>query len=128
MAMLLGAFIVPIVSTFATAQEWHLLHDYEPLSYEETKTLILDRTLTFPGLGRSTFHEDGSFVFTDAQTDVTRFGVFELRKDGELCVDFQNQERRCGAFLRDEGVFLLLNGDRRRIPVLFGVQRRPSLR
>jgi hypothetical protein len=92
----------------------------EMLGYKEVRDLTSFGSLAFPGLGSSSFSDDGSYSLTYEDKSVTRFGVFEIQKDGRLCVEFaEDRDVECNAFLLRNGFVFLLTEGGDSIPVHF---------
>ncbi len=104
----------------AFAKDWRKTQwPLDTLSYEEAKDLTSDRVLTFPGLGQSTYFDDGSYAFKrEGQTEV-RIGAFKIRRDGRVCVDFQPNSSRCDVFMKDRGLLFLMTEEGDKFPVHF---------
>lgn len=112
-----------LLATNSTAQDKNPEKYEEVLSYHDVKELISAGPLTFTGLGRANYSENGTYIFTEEDKAITRIGAFDIRKDGKVCVDFFRAEmRRCDIFLRRNGLIFLLTEEGDRFPVSFKLE------
>jgi len=117
-----------ILATISAAQdkdpeEHEEISGYEVLGYNDVRQITSAGLLTFPGLGTSNYSENGTYSFTDDDQSIVRFGVFDIRKDGRVCVDFfQSERQRCDTFLRRNGLTFLLTEEGDRFPVFFSIE------
>lgn len=61
-------------------------------------------------------HRDTSGLGYDGPTD---FGMFTLRPDGRVCIDFGEGVDRCGVYVRDGEMRMLLSERQGRLPFRF---------
>jgi hypothetical protein len=123
MSLLFGFLLtmnLGLLATNSAAQDIFPEKHGQVLGYNDVKELTSAGPLTFPGLGRSNYSENGSYSFTDETKSITRFGAFHIREDGRVCIDFSQSERhRCDTFLRKDGLVFLLTEEGDRFPVFF---------
>ena len=77
-----------VLATRSAAQDEARENSDKVLSYEDVAELTSSGALTFPGLGQSKYSDNGVYRFTDEASSITRFGFFDIQKDGKVCVDF----------------------------------------
>ncbi|MEH6836663.1 MULTISPECIES: hypothetical protein [Falsihalocynthiibacter] len=119
----LFAMNLVLLATNSAAQDKNPEKYGEVLGYNDVRELTSAGLLTFPGLGRSNYSENGTYSFTDEAKSITRFGVFDIRKDGRVCIDFfQNERHRCDIFLRKNSFVFLLTEEGDRFPVFFSLE------
>lgn len=104
------------------AEEWFESRWEKTLNYAETRELVSGHTLTIPGFGQSTYHENGAYTFAYEDQQTTQFGFFEVRNDGIVCVDFQNQSERCDVYVKDQGLLFLITEEGKRFPVSLSLE------
>ncbi|MFY9209972.1 MAG: hypothetical protein WAO69_02490 [Aestuariivita sp.] len=117
--VLLAALAAP-----AVAQDWTLPEGQEVLSYEQARGLTSGRTLSFPGLGQSTYFTDGRYVFKGEDRSILQFGMFEVRRDGKVCVNLYSDGTRCDVFLKNHGLLFMLTEKGDRFPVQLEIEVR----
>lgn len=108
---------VSVLPASVAAQDWSLFSTQDRLGYEETKSLLIGKTLKFQGLGQSTYHSSGAYTFTYENQNITKFGYFEVRRDGRVCLDVQDQSSGCSIFVKRNGLLFLLTPEGRRFQV-----------
>ena len=109
--------------TCGSAQDWNQEYWGTLLGYDEVIDLTASGSLTVPGLGHSIYASDGTYIFADEKKSTRRFGVFEVRKDGSLCVEFYPDRRgQCTVFLRRNELVFLLTEEGERFPVSLIIQ------
>ncbi|WP_263389144.1 hypothetical protein [Ruegeria marisflavi] len=115
---------VNLLPKYGEAQDENTERDWEVLGYDDASKLTSAGLLTIPGLGLSNYSENGIYSFTDEAEPTVRFGVFEIRDDGRVCVDFfQSERQRCDVFLRRNGLVFLLTEEGNHFPVFFSLER-----
>lgn len=108
-----------------SARKYDEATGYRVLGYNEVREITSAGLLTFPGLGQSSYSENGTYSFTGEDTSIVRFGVFDIRKDGRVCVDFlQSKGQRCDTLLRRNGLTFLLTEEGDRFLVFFTLEGR----
>ncbi|SDJ36190.1 hypothetical protein [Lutimaribacter saemankumensis] len=105
----------------AAGEESSQASDYV-LNFEEASNLTSFGVLSFPGLGQSLFSDNGTYLFTDEATSSLRLGVFEVKSDGKVCIDFHDDSSHCDVFIRRGGLYFLLREDGGRFPVFFRLE------
>lgn len=84
------------------------------LSQSDLLRLTSGNTLNFYDGGTSRFSAGGAYSYTYADDGGTAFGMFRVRDDGRICVEFRNGRSRCDLYLANGGLFYLIteSGDR----------------
>jgi hypothetical protein len=116
LGLVAGQLVVPFPGA---AQELPQSAPQKKLTYEQTQSLIYGNTLTFQGLGQSTFHQNGTYSFTEEGQNYTRYGIFNLRADGKVCLDQPDKKDRCDIFVEERGLLFLLTPEGQRFSVTF---------
>jgi hypothetical protein len=108
----------------SAADDWSLRTGEIPLSYEDLQQLTAGQTLTFYDNGQSRFSVGGSYSYTYPDNGGSAFGLFELRKNGTVCISFRNGASRCDLYVRRRELLMLITeqGDRFPIRVEVGLQ------
>jgi hypothetical protein len=115
---------VNVSAKYGEAQDENTERDWEVLGYDDASQLTSAGLLTISGLGLSNYRENGTYSFTDEVEQIVRFGVFDIRDDGRVCVDFfQSERQRCDVFLRRNGLVFLLTEEGNNFPVFFSLER-----
>jgi hypothetical protein len=115
---------VNLSTKYGEAQDENTERDWEVLDHDDASQLTSAGLLTIPGLGLSNYSENGTYSFTDEVEQIVRFGVFDIRDDGRVCVDFfQSERQRRDVFLRRNGLVFLLTEEGDHFPVFFSLER-----
>ncbi|MFD3191272.1 hypothetical protein ACFMPD_13475 [Sedimentitalea sp. HM32M-2] len=105
------------LSGATTAQDWALRDSDSRLSAQELARIGNGARFTYYDDGVSQFSADGSYSYTYADNGGTAFGVFHIRPDGQVCIDFRNGFGRCDLYVRSNGVVVMLSEKGHRFPV-----------
>ncbi len=108
-AVLLCVLTGPALADTAGARPGDIL-----LSPDDLQRLTAGNTLTFFDQGQSRFSVGGAYSYTYPDSGGTAFGVFDIRDDGTVCIQFRNGRSRCDLYVRRGAVFYLItqSGDR----------------
>ncbi len=114
------SFAILLFSSFSSellAEEWNLRPGELQLNYEQVTELTTNRTLNFFNNGQSKYSVGGAYSHSFPDEGGTQFGVFDVRRDGRVCVNFRNGENRCNLYLKSHGLLLMLTEEGDRFPV-----------
>ena len=108
-ALLLCTPGAPAVSDAPVARPGDIVLDLDDL-----QRLTAGNTLTFYDHGQSRFSVGGAYSYTYPDSGGTAFGVFDIRDDGTVCIQFRNGRSRCDLYVRRGSLFYLItqSGDR----------------
>lgn len=99
------------------AQEWKLRPGELSLNYEQATELTTNRTLDFFDYGQSKYSVGGAYSYSFPDEGGTQFGVFEVRRDSSVCVNFRSGEHRYNLYLKSRGLLFMLTEEGDRFPV-----------
>lgn len=90
-------------ASFASAQSWNDRGGDIVLNETELTERLVGQSIVFFDDGESSYSADGRYSYT-YDGGATAYGVYSLKPDGVVCVDFENGFARCDRFV--------LSGDR----------------
>jgi hypothetical protein len=117
MKCLFTILLFSLLSSELLAEEWELRPGEFPLNYEQATELTTGRTLTFYDNSQSKYSVGGAYSYSHPDGGGITFGVFRVRRDGSVCVNFRSGERRCNLYLKSHGLLLMLTEEGARFPV-----------
>lgn len=115
--------LCPAIS--ADADTSSLRPDDVVLSATDLHRLTDGNTLTFYDLGQSRFSVGGAYSYTYPNDGGTAFGVFDIRDDGRVCIDFRNGRSRCDLYVRSGALYYLITQSGDRFPFKAEVRLEP---
>jgi len=117
MARIFATFCFAIIALSAQAGEWRLRLDDQILSLDQLQDLTAGTALTFYDDGVSQFSVGGSYSYSYADNGGISFGVFEVKRNGTVCIDFRNGFSRCDMYVRNGELLMLVTEQGGRFPI-----------
>ncbi len=104
-----------VLTNMATAQTALGVRDSDTLLAPAALTTVLSGNIVrFHDGGFATFGPDGQYAYAYDSGDQIWRGVYEVREDSLVCVDFDNGFSRCDTYIKDGERLILItdSGDR----------------
>lgn len=118
-------FLLAVLAGAVSAQEPELRSGETLLTADELVDLTAGNTLIFYDRGESRFSAGGSYSYSYADNGGTAFGIFEVRPDGRVCIEFRNGFDRCDFYAKRDGLHYLITEQGYRFPfrMEFSIER-----